>query len=125
MTNVINPKTNTLLTHRGTIDAAIDYLLRATGKVKPEGECDDEGRFYPSENEKCDCCNVITTPSITWPITLLNHCCTATHVSKKHNVDPKATRKIADFIRKNNVDITQNDSGTKVAMLLDSITKLK
>lgn len=124
MINVINPNTKTPLNKPETIDAAIDYLLRATGKVKPDGKCDDEGCFYPSDSERCDCCGLIRRPSPTWPETLLIHCCTVKHVARMHNVDEKDTRKMADFIRKNNVNITQNDAGSQVAMILDSISAL-
>lgn len=124
MTNVINPNTKTPLNKPETINAAIDYLLRASGKVKPDGKCDDEGCFYSSDSERCGCCGDIKPPSPTWPETLLIHCCTAKHVARKHNVDEKDTRKMADFIRKNNVDITERDAGSLVAMLLDSISAL-
>ncbi len=107
-----------------TIDAAIQYLRRASRRERPDGKADGAGRFYPSELEKCGCCSRIRPPSRAWPITLLNHCCTAKHVASKHGVDVKATRKMAHFIRKNNVDITQEGAACQVAMLLDSINAL-
>lgn len=121
MTHNVTPSHQLPVNDQKTINAAIQYLRRASRRELPDGKLDDASRFYPSDSEKCGCCSVIRPPSRTWPETLLDHCCTAKHVARKHGADEKATRKMADFIRKNNVDIIEKDAASLVAMLLDSI----
>lgn len=102
---MINSKdTNTQIER--AIAAAIEFVRRETGEVKPHGITDAEGRFYPSEDEMCECCKNIRQPSKTWGSSLLIHCKTALHVSKKFGADPLQTRKIARLIRKNRLDLS-------------------
>jgi len=60
---------------------------RFNGNVKPLGDYDDHGRWYPSDFERCGCCSHIQEPSKNRPLTLLKHCRTLKHVEnliRKH-----------------------------------------
>lgn len=56
------------------------YLLRKKRIIHPEGEFDKSGRWYPSDNEKCSCCDKVKPPSREHPFTLLVHCRSRNHI---------------------------------------------
>lgn len=48
----------------------------------PPGSRDKAGRWYPSEKEKCSCCEKIRDPSREWPWSLYKHCMTKRHIKQ-------------------------------------------
>jgi hypothetical protein len=50
---------------------------------KPDGKWDTAGRWYPSDFEKCDCCNGLRSPSRAFPKSLWKHCHTKKHITKR------------------------------------------
>ncbi len=67
-----------------------------TGKVRsfnsrPDGKNDSGGRWWPSDEEECSCCQSIRKPSRSWPSSLYKHCNTKAHylnLCKKLNAEP-------------------------------------
>ena len=75
------------------LDAAIsEYFRRRNRTSHPEGEWDNGGRWYPSETEKCECCNSIRWPSRRWPYSLNKHARSIGHVAQLYKVDPRYLR---------------------------------
>lgn len=109
MSNVNQTNANNT-TNTRVIDGAIDYLKRQARTNHPDGKADSAGRFYPSNVERCDCCERIRQPSRSWPHSLRTHCRTAAHVANKYNVDVKEMRKMARFIKKKDIDINSDDA---------------
>jgi len=66
--------------------AAQEYLDRQSRKTHPEGRFDSAGRWYPSRDERCECCRLIRAPSRKYPYSLMLHCRTAHHVARLYNV---------------------------------------
>ena len=123
MNNVTNSTANKPANDPSTITAAIRFLMRQSRKERPDGKTDRAGRFYPSESEKCDCCNGLSSPTRAYPMTLLSHCRTAKHVSRKYNVDTKAMREMVKFIEENHIDFSAQDATRLViALLIDTST---
>ncbi len=53
---------------------------RKSGLVRPRGETDSAGRWYPDpEEEACTCCAGIRAPSRAWPRSVRAHCASAAH----------------------------------------------
>jgi hypothetical protein len=57
------------------------YEARQDRREHPDGEFDKAGRWYPSDLERCECCNSIRYPSRSWPYSLLVHCRSKRHVA--------------------------------------------
>lgn len=81
-------------------DAAEEYIARKTRKSHPDGDFDNGMRWYPSKDERCECCDYIREPSRTWPYSLLLHCRTIGHVAELFGVDEKAVRRAAREIER-------------------------
>lgn len=75
------------------IEAAREYTKRKEREVHPDGEFDNAGRCYPSEDEELTCCNNIRTPSRSWPYSLLRHCRSLEHVTGLYGVLKNDVRK--------------------------------
>ena len=73
-------------------NAALETLRRRDRLSHPEGRVGNGGRWYPSDNERCDCCDAIRSPSRTWPWSLMQHCRTASHVANKTGYDIRTLR---------------------------------
>lgn len=73
--------------------AAREYISRRDRITNPDGKFDKQGRFYPSDNERCSCCNVVRSPSKRFPYSYMVHCRTITHIAKLYEVDEKELRK--------------------------------
>ncbi len=79
--------------------AALEFVLRQDRKHHPDGKFDNGGRWYPSETERCECCDHIRYPSRAYPYSLMVHCRTAKHVASLYGVDVKALKREAKRIR--------------------------
>lgn len=58
----------------------------------PRGEFDNAGRWYPSAEERCECCSEIREPSRAWPNSLNKHCRSVEHVASLHGVEASQLR---------------------------------
>jgi len=76
-------------------EALIEYLQRRDRVAHPQGEFDNGGRWYPSDEERRECCRTIRPPSRNWPYSLLWHCRTLRHVAHLYGVDETELRKLA------------------------------
>jgi hypothetical protein len=65
--------------------AAREYLSRKSRDSHPDGHFDAGGRWYPDEEERCDFCSLVRTPSRGYPYSLLVHCRTADHIASKYS----------------------------------------
>ena len=65
------------------------YLNRKHRSEHPEGKFDKQMRWYPSEREKCECCEWIRQPSNAYPYSLLLHCRTMKHVANLYGITEK------------------------------------
>lgn len=71
------------------------FIARRDRAEHPSGDFDNAKRWWPDDDEDCDCCTYIRTPSRSWPHSLIVHCCTAEHVANLHGVSVKALRRVA------------------------------
>jgi len=76
-------------------EALIEYLQRQDRVSHPQGEFDNGGRWYPSDEERQECCYSIRSPSRNWPYSLLLHCRTLRHVARLYGVDEEELRRLA------------------------------
>lgn len=56
------------------------FISRRDRNTHPDGHFDKAGRWWPSAEEECDCCDNIREPSRRWPYNYLVHCRSAAHV---------------------------------------------
>lgn len=56
------------------------YERRQARIEHPSGRTDNGGRWYPSDDEHCDCCNMVRQPSRAYPWSLMVHCRTKKHI---------------------------------------------
>lgn len=59
----------------------------------PDGTFDNAGRWFPSPEEHCPCCNAIRTPSRHWPYSLVKHCRSVQHVANLCGMSASDLRK--------------------------------
>jgi|GEM_PF-4337224 len=57
-----------------------EYAARKKRKSHPDGIFEKGNRWFPSDDEKCDCCKEIRWPSWNYPFSLMVHCRTKKHV---------------------------------------------
>ena len=57
------------------------FDVRKKLKLYPDGSFDNSKRWYPNDNEKCNCCDSIRNPSRRFPRSFLAHCRTRKHIS--------------------------------------------
>jgi hypothetical protein len=69
------------------------FKARQERREHPSGDFDKAGRWYPSDEEKQDCCSSIRGPSRRWPMSYMVHCRTLKHVANLMGVDLKEARK--------------------------------
>ena len=73
---------------------AVELIMAyETNRDRPNGSYDSRGRWYPSDTEKCSCCNQIRWPSARYPYSLLKHCYSLKHIAVKLGVDQKELRR--------------------------------
>ena len=75
--------------------AAKEYLDRKERSSHPDGYFDNAKRWYPSNEEGCECCLEIRSPSRAFPMSLNQHCRSVDHIANLFNVDVKELRKEA------------------------------
>lgn len=73
--------------------AAREYISRRDRVSHPDGKFDGKSRWYPSDAERCDCCNSVRSPSRAYPFSYMVHCRTIGHIVNLYNVDVKDLRK--------------------------------
>ena len=78
--------------------AAQEYLDRQSRAKHPEGKFDSAGRWYPTQEERCECCRLVREPSRKWPYSLMCHCRTAEHVARLNNVTRGELLAMADTL---------------------------
>jgi hypothetical protein len=61
------------------------YLARRDRRSHPAGSFDSAHRWYPTAQERCDCCDV-RRPSRAYPYSLLVHCRTAEHIAHLYGI---------------------------------------
>jgi hypothetical protein len=73
-------------------NAVIIAIKRRDGGDKPQGRTDNASRWYPSDDEHCDCCDHVREPSRSWPWSIYKHCFTAEHVANLYGQDVAAVK---------------------------------
>jgi hypothetical protein len=68
------------------------WLSRKSRESHPVGTFDNAGRWYPSKEERLDCCESIRKPSRAFPYSLMQHCRSAAHIAALHGVTAKSLR---------------------------------
>lgn len=90
---VINSIANTALLD----DAAEEYIARRKRMKHPEGKFDNAHRFWPDDDEWCECCDEVRSPSRAFPNSLNSHCRSMNHIANLFNVDLKSLRVVIKF----------------------------
>ena len=62
------------------------YLRRKNRTEHPDGVFDKRGAWYPSIEERRECCGQIRSPSRAYPYSLMLHCRTAVHIAKLYSI---------------------------------------
>lgn len=93
-------KTATTQVSEQVLKAAQEYLNRRDRISHPSGSFDKASRWYPSESDRCDCCDAIRSPSRAFPYSYMVHCRTAQHVANLRGVDVRELRRAARQIEK-------------------------
>lgn len=57
------------------------YEKRQLRAQHPDGKFDNARRWYPTEDEECECCKHIRRPSRAYPYSLMTHCRTKKHIT--------------------------------------------
>lgn len=83
-----------------TMRQAVDtYLARQDRTAHPDGKTDNGGRWYPSDEERCTCCDSVRGPSRAYPWSYMTHCRTITHIANLFGVEESALRKAVRVVR--------------------------
>ena len=103
-------------TQTGNMQAAIDcYYKRLVRDEHPEGEFDNASRWYPNEEEKCDCCYGLRVTSRSYPYSLMVHCRTINHIANLFQVDMTQMKKHIRNFNKLKLEVEkENSSGPSV-----------
>lgn len=73
--------------------AAREYIARRDRTAHPDGKFDGAKRWYPSDAERCECCDSVRSPSRAYPFSYMVHCRTIGHIAALYNVDVKDLRR--------------------------------
>lgn len=73
--------------------AALEYIDRKNRDSHPSGTFDNANRWEPDDDEWCECCKYIRSPSRAYPYSLMVHCRTIEHVANLFGVDKTDLRK--------------------------------
>ena len=76
-----------------TLEAVKVYLARQSRVEHPYGEFDNARRWYPNLQEQQTCCNMVRSPSRSFPYSLLTHCRSSVHIANLFGVEVKLLRK--------------------------------
>jgi len=74
------------------LEALAEFEDRQIRKIHPDGKFDNAGRWYPSDDEWCPCCNSVRSPSRAYPYNYMVHCRTLGHVANLYSVSEKRLR---------------------------------
>ena len=80
------------------VAAAKEYLKRKRRISHPEGDFDNGGRFYLSDEERVACCVGIREPSRSYPYSEMMHGRSLRHVAKLFEADELEVRRLAKRI---------------------------
>lgn len=94
--------------------AARQWLARNKGPSRPAGRSDGASRFYPSDDERRECCDDIRSPSRAYPYSLWSHVHSAVHVAALHDVDPVNVRRAAKLLTRLS-ELEEGDASTDEA----------
>ena len=67
-------------------EAANLFINRKSRRTHPAGTFDNANRWYPTNEEECDCCATIRSPSRAYPYSLMVHCRTAKHIANLNDI---------------------------------------
>lgn len=81
-------------------NAAQEYIARKNRTSHPAGNFDKAGRWEPDDEEHCECCNYIRTPSRAYPFSYMTHCRTLDHIAHLYKVDKSDLRKQVSAMQK-------------------------
>ena len=81
------------------IEAAIEFNARQGRQSHPDGTFGSGDRWYPSEDEWCECCDSIRSPSRSYPYSLMVHCRTAEHLASLFQVDVLLLKRAAKALK--------------------------
>lgn len=73
--------------------AITTYLARRDRTTHPDGSFDRKSRWYPSDDERRPCCDLVRSPSVAYPYSLMTHCRSVEHVARLFDVEASAIRK--------------------------------
>ena len=76
------------------------FVGRQDRVLHPDGRFDSGGRWFPRDNEHRECCDVIRSPSRSYPWSYMVHCRTAVHVATLHGVDVRDIRRVVRLQKK-------------------------
>ncbi|MFA6015452.1 MAG: hypothetical protein WC742_10330 [Gallionellaceae bacterium] len=76
------------------------FISRQNRDAHPDGSSDRAKRWVPAAHEKCECCTRIRTPSRSFPLSLLTHCCTIIHIANLFDVDKSTLRQAVNNYKK-------------------------
>lgn len=79
--------------------AAQEYIDRKNRDKHPSGVFDNAGRWEPDDDEWCECCSYIRSPSRCYPFSLMVHCRSLEHIAHLFGVDKSDLRKKVRAIR--------------------------
>lgn len=77
-------------------------------KINPSGTFDKQGRWYPDDDEREECCDSIRSPSRAYPYSYMVHCRSYEHVARKYCVDIKDLRREAKCCAMSQKPTTEN-----------------
>lgn len=88
------------------LEIAVEELYKRQNRLKRiSGKSDKQGRWYPDETERRQCCGEIRSPSKAYPWSLFKHCCGVVHVANYYGVDVSALRKAYNKYKKEKANV--------------------
>jgi hypothetical protein len=81
-------------------EAVREYIGRKERTKHPCGTFDKAQRWYPTDDERRDCCQYIRSPTRSYPYSYMKHCRSAEHVAALYGVDAKALKRTVRAMRK-------------------------
>jgi len=100
----------------GIIEAIEEYLSRKDRLRHPDGRSDKGNRWYPSDTERCSCCNNVRQPSHSFPWSLMQHCRTRVHIEHLYGLEDGS---ISRALRKENLSLLVGSLNSSVQDLLE------
>jgi hypothetical protein len=69
------------------VAAAVEYINRKRGLSRPDGRCDNGGRWYPSDAEDAGVSRRVRSPSRAWPWSYYKACFALPHIAELFGCD--------------------------------------